>query len=94
MIEVEYLVSKVKDACIKLLQKNEEHFDLASKTENPDSIYPFPELWLDDVTKNSDGLLRQIEAISTDFRTKTFMRKRLFSRSFQEKITTSNVNNV
>ena len=48
----ERLVSKLKDVFSKLLQKNEELFDLASKAENPDSIYSVFEQWLDDVTKN------------------------------------------
>ena len=39
------------------MQKNEELFDLASKTENPDSIYLVLEHWLDDVTKNNDKFL-------------------------------------
>ena len=39
------------------MQKNEELFDLASKAENPDSIYPVLEQWLDDVTKNNDKFL-------------------------------------
>ena len=30
---------------------------MASKTENPDSIYPVLEQWLDDVTKNNDKFL-------------------------------------
>ena len=39
------------------MPKNEELFDLASKAENPDSIYPVLEQWLDDVTKNDDIFL-------------------------------------
>ena len=53
-VKVERLVSKLKDVFSKLVQKNEELFDLASKTENPDSIYPVLEQWLDDVTNNTD----------------------------------------
>ena len=56
-VKVERLVSKLKDVFSKLVQKNEELFDLASKAENPDSIYPVLELWLDDVTKNTDKFL-------------------------------------
>ena len=51
------MVSKVKDVYSKLVQKNEELFDLASKVENPDSIYPVLEQWLDEVTKNYDKFL-------------------------------------
>ena len=55
--KVERLVSKLKDLFSKLLEKNEELFDLASKAENPDSVYPVLEHWLDDVTKNNDKFL-------------------------------------
>ena len=56
-VKIERLVSKLKDVFSKLVQKNEELFDLAGKAENPDSIYPVLELWLDDVTKNNDNFL-------------------------------------
>ena len=56
-VKVERLVSKLKDVFSKLVQKNEELFDLASKAENPDSIYPVLEQWLDDKTKNNDNFL-------------------------------------
>ena len=39
------------------MQKNEELFELASKAENPDSIYPVLEQWLVDITKNNDQIL-------------------------------------
>ena len=55
--KVERLVFKLRDVFSKLVQKNEELFDLASKAENPDSIYPVLEQWLDDVIKNSDKFL-------------------------------------
>ena len=56
-VKVERLVSKLKDVFSKLVDKNEELFDLASKAENPDSIYPVLEQCLDDVTKNNDKFL-------------------------------------
>ena len=56
-VKVERLVSKLKDVFSKLVQKNEELFDLASKAENPDSIYPVLEQWLDNVTNNNDKFL-------------------------------------
>ena len=56
-VKVERLVSKLKDVFSKLVQKNEDLFDLASKAENPESIYPVHEQWLDDVTKNNDKFL-------------------------------------
>ena len=56
-VKVERLVSKLKDVFSKLVEKNEELFELASKAENPESIYPVLEQWLDDVTKNNDNFL-------------------------------------
>ena len=56
-VKIEPLVSELKDVFSKLVQKNEELFDLASKAENPDSIYPVLEQCLDDVTKNNDKIL-------------------------------------
>ena len=56
-VKVERLVSKLKDIFSKLVQKNEELFDSACKAENPGSIYPILEQWLDDVTKNNDKFL-------------------------------------
>ena len=61
--KVERLVSKLKVVFSTLVEKNEEIFDLASKAENPDSIYLALEHWLDDVTKNNDNLW--LEAILT-----------------------------
>ena len=56
-VKVERVVSKLEDVFSKLVQKNEELFEFASKAENPDSIYPVLEQWLDDVTKNNDKFL-------------------------------------
>ena len=56
-VENERLVSNLKDVFCKLVQKTEELFDLASKAENPDSIYPVLEQRLDDVTKKNDNFL-------------------------------------
>ena len=55
--KVERLVSMLNDIFSKLVQKNEENFDLASKTDNPDSFYPALEKLLDDVTKNNEKFL-------------------------------------
>ena len=57
-IKVKRLLSKLKDAFCKKVQKKAEHFDLASETENPDSIYPIREQWLDCATKNNDEFLQ------------------------------------
>ena len=56
-VKVERLVSKLKDVFSKVVEKNEELFDLASKAENPDLFYPVLEQWLDAVTKNNDKFL-------------------------------------
>ena len=56
-VKVERLVSKLKDVFSKLVQKNEELFDFASKADNPDLIYPVLEQWLDNVTNNNDKFL-------------------------------------
>ena len=56
-VKVERLVSKLEDVFSKLVEKNEELFDLASKAENPDSIYPVLEQWLDDKTKINDKFM-------------------------------------
>ena len=56
-VKVERLVSKVNDVFSKLVQKNEQFIDLASKAENPDSIYPILEQGLGDVTENNDKFL-------------------------------------
>ena len=55
-VKVKRLVSKLKDVFSKPVQ-NAEMFDLAIKVENPVSIYPVLEQWLDDVTENNDKLL-------------------------------------
>ena len=44
------------------MQKNEELFDLASETENPNSIYSLLEQWLDDVTKKPDEFLLAVRS--------------------------------
>ena len=61
-VKFERLASKLKDVFSILAQKNEELFDLASKAENPDSIYPVLEKWLDYVTKNYDKFLLAIRS--------------------------------
>ena len=56
-VNFERLISKLKVVFSKLVQKNEELFDLTSKADNPESIYPVLEQWLDDVTKSNDKFL-------------------------------------
>ena len=61
-VKIERLVSKLKDVSSKLVQKNKELLDLASETENPNSIYSVLEQWLDDVTKNPDEFLLAVRS--------------------------------
>ena len=55
--KVKRLVFMLKDVFSKLAQKIEELFDLASKAENPDSIYLVLDQWFDEVTKNNDKFM-------------------------------------
>ena len=57
MAKVESLVSKLKDALSKLVQKNGELVDLEGKSGNKDSTYPVLEQPLDDVTKRNEEML-------------------------------------
>ena len=70
-VKVERLVSKLKDVFSKLLQKNEEPFDLASKTENPYSIYSVLEQWLDYATESNDKFCSKLEVILTQLLNET-----------------------
>ena len=56
-VKFEQLDFKLKDAFSGLLQKNEDQFDLASETENPDSISLVLEQCLDYATKNNEEFL-------------------------------------
>ena len=57
-VKFERLVSKLMDAFCKMVRRNEELFDLAGKKENPHSIDPILEQWLDNLTKNNDEFLQ------------------------------------
>ena len=56
-VKVKGLFSKLNVVFHKLMQKNEEMFGMASKTENPDSKGPIREQGLVDAIKNKDKLL-------------------------------------
>ena len=53
-VKVERLIAKWKDAFTRVVDKNEELFDLAQKTEDPDAACKNLEKWLETVTKKTD----------------------------------------
>ena len=56
-VKIERLLVKCKDAFITVVDKNEELFDLAQKTENPDAACKNLEKWLETVTKKTDEFI-------------------------------------
>ena len=48
---------KCKDAFTRVVDKNEELFDLAPKTEDPDAACKYLEKWLETVTKKTDEFI-------------------------------------
>ena len=56
-IKIERLIVKCKDAFIRVVDKNEELFDLAEKTEDPDAACKNLEKWLETVTKKTDEFI-------------------------------------
>ena len=53
-VKIERLIVKCKDAFTRVVDKNEELFDLAQKTEDPDAACKNLEIWLEIVTKKTD----------------------------------------
>ena len=53
-VTIERLIVKCKDAFTRVVDKNEELFDLAQKTEDPDAACRNFAKWLETVTKNTD----------------------------------------
>ena len=56
-IKIERLIVKCKDAFTRVVDKNEELFDLAQKTEDPDAACKNLEKWLETVTKKTDEFI-------------------------------------
>ena len=56
-VKIERLLVKCKDAFIRVVDKNEELFDLAQKSENPDAACKNLEKWLETVTKKTDEFI-------------------------------------
>ena len=56
-VKIERLIVKCKDAFTRVVDKNEELFDLAQKTEDPDAACENLEQWLETVTKKTDEFI-------------------------------------
>ena len=56
-VKNESLIVKCKNAFNRVIDKNEELFDLAQKTEDPDAACKNLEKWLETVTKKTDELI-------------------------------------
>ena len=56
-VKIERLIMNCKDAFTRVVDKNEELFDLAQKTEGPDAACKNLEKWLETVTKKTDEFI-------------------------------------
>ena len=56
-VKIERLIVKCKDAFTRVVDKNEEFFDLAQKTEDQDTVCKNLEKWLETVTKKTDEFI-------------------------------------
>ena len=56
-VKIERLIVKCKDAFTRVVDKNEELFDLAQRTEDPDAACKKLEKWLETVTKKTDEFI-------------------------------------
>ena len=56
-VKIERLIVKCKDAFTRVVDQNEELFDLAQKTEDSDAASKNLEKWLDTVTKKTDEFI-------------------------------------
>ena len=56
-IKIERLIVKCKEAFTRVVDKNEELFDLAQRTEDPDAACRNLEKWLETVTKKTDEFI-------------------------------------
>ena len=56
-VKNERLIAKCKDAFTRVVDENEEHFDLAQKTEDPEAACKNLEKWLQTVTKKTDEFI-------------------------------------
>ena len=56
-VKIERLIVKCKEAFTRVVDKNEELFDLAQRTEDPDAACKNLEKWLETVTKKTDEFI-------------------------------------
>ena len=56
-VKIERLIVKCKDAFTRVVDKKEELFDLAQKTEDPDALCKNLEKWLENKTKKTDEFI-------------------------------------
>ena len=56
-VKIERLIVKCKDAFTRVVDKNEELFDMAQKTEDPDAACKNIEKWLQTVIKKTDKFI-------------------------------------
>ena len=56
-VKIERLIVKCKDAFTRVVDKNEELFDMAQKTKNPDAACKNLENWFETVTKKTDEII-------------------------------------
>ena len=55
--KIERLIVKYKDAFTRVVDKNEQLFNLAQKTEDPDAAFKKLEKWLETVTKKTEEFI-------------------------------------
>ena len=56
-VKIERLIVKCEDAFTRVVDSNDELFDLAQKTEDPDAACTNPEKWLETVTMKTDEFI-------------------------------------
>ena len=56
-VKIEHLIVKCEDAFTREVDKNEELFDLAQKSEDPDAACENLEKWLETATKKNDEFI-------------------------------------
>ena len=54
---IERLILKCKEACTSVIAKNEDLFDLAHKSEDPEVVFNNLEQWLETISKRYDKII-------------------------------------
>ena len=83
-VNIERLIVKCKEAFTRVVDKNEEHFDLAQKIEDPDASCKDLEKRLETVTKKNSLLLLE----DTPIRSETKRQQSSIPLIFQDKVHT------